>query len=77
MKAAFSASQQGYLLRDAFILDSSTTTHICNNLSRLANIHDPEMGDYVWTGNSKVWIQGYSTVDVSAELPQGKHILHL
>jgi hypothetical protein len=77
MKAAFSASQQGYPLRDAFILDSGTTTHICNNLSRLANMHDPEMGDYVWTGNSKVWIQGYGTVDVSAELPQGKHILHL
>jgi hypothetical protein len=54
MKAAFSASQQGYPLRDAFILDSSTTTHICNNLSRLANMHNPEMGDYIWTGNSKV-----------------------
>jgi hypothetical protein len=40
-------------------------------------MHDPEVGDYVWTGNSKVWIQGYGTVDVAAEVPQGKHILHL
>jgi hypothetical protein len=32
-------------------------------------MHNLEMGDYVWTGNSKVWIQGYGTVDVSAELP--------
>jgi hypothetical protein len=77
MKAAFSASQQGYPLKDAFILDSGTTTHICNNLARLKEIRPPIMGDYIWAGNSRVWIKGYGTVNVTAEGPQGKETLHL
>ncbi|KAG9381102.1 hypothetical protein A1F94_008422 [Pyrenophora tritici-repentis] len=40
MKAAFSASQQGYPLKDAFILDSGSTTHICNDLSRIEDTED-------------------------------------
>ncbi|KAI1672189.1 hypothetical protein L13192_03048 [Pyrenophora tritici-repentis] len=41
MKAAFNASNQGYPLKDAFILDSGSTTHICNNLSRLEDVIEP------------------------------------
>ena len=77
MKAAFSANQQGYLLKDAFILDSGTTTHTCNNLARLKEIRPPIMGDYIWAGNSRVWIKGYGAVKVTAEGPQGKETLHL
>ncbi|KAF7567888.1 hypothetical protein PtrM4_125010 [Pyrenophora tritici-repentis] len=77
MKAAFNASNQGYPLKDAFILDSGSTTHICNNLSRLEEVRPPAMGDYIWAGNSRVWIQGYGAVKVTAERAQGKQILHL
>ncbi|KAI1518464.1 GAG-pre-integrase domain containing protein [Pyrenophora tritici-repentis] len=77
MKAAFNASNQGYPLKDAFILDSGSTTHICNNLSRLEDVRPPAMGDYIWAGNSRVWIQGYGAVKVTAEGAQGKQILHL
>ncbi|KAI0603761.1 hypothetical protein TUN205_12002, partial [Pyrenophora tritici-repentis] len=59
MKAAFSASQQGYPLKDAFILDSGSTTHICNDLSRIEDVRPSTPGDYIWAGSSKVWIRGY------------------
>lgn len=77
MEAAFSARQQGYPLKDAFILDSGTTTHICNNLSRFEDVHRPGMGDYIWTGNSKAWIKGYGAVKVLAEGSRGKQMLRL
>lgn len=76
-KASFSASQQGYPLKDAFILDSGSTTHICNNLSRLEDVRPPVIGDYIWAGNSRVWIEGYGDVNVTAERSQGKQTLHL
>jgi hypothetical protein len=45
--AAFRASNQGYPLKDAFILDSGSTTHICNNLSRIKHMRPPAIGDYI------------------------------
>ena len=77
MNAAFAASNQGYPLKDAFILDSGSTTHICNNLSRLEDVRDPGIGDYIWAGNSTIWIQGYGAVRVMAEGSQGKQIMRL
>jgi len=77
MEATFSASQQGYPLKDAFILDSGSTTHICNNLSRLEDVRPPVMGDYIWAGNSRVWIKGYGAVKVTAEGSQGKQTIYL
>ncbi|KAF9733719.1 polyprotein [Paraphaeosphaeria minitans] len=77
MKAAFSASQQGYPLKDAFILDSGSTTHICNNLSRIDDIRPPAMGDYIWAGNTKVWVQGYGTVRVTTKGAQKEQLLRL
>ena len=77
MKAAFSVSNQGYPLKDAFILDSGSTTHICNNLSRIKHLRPPAIGDYIWAGNTRVQIQGYGAVIIAIEGTQGKQTLHL
>ncbi|KAF7573996.1 hypothetical protein PtrM4_056190 [Pyrenophora tritici-repentis] len=77
MKAAFSASQQGYPLKDAFILDSGSTTHICNDLSRIEDVRPSTPGDYIWAGSSKVWIRGYGAVTLTTEGSQDKQALHI
>lgn len=77
MKAAFSVSNQGYPLRDAFILDSGSTTHICNNFSRLRNVRPSAPGDYLWAENTKFKIQGYGNVLVNTTGSQGKQTLRL
>jgi hypothetical protein len=35
------------------------------------------MGDYIWAGNTRVWIQGYGNVLVITKGVQGKHTLRL
>ncbi|KAF7566109.1 hypothetical protein PtrM4_144290 [Pyrenophora tritici-repentis] len=77
MKAAFSASQQGYPLKDAFILDSGSTTHICNDLSRIEDVRPSTPGDYIWAGSSKVWIRGYGAVTLTTEGSQDKQALYI
>jgi hypothetical protein len=51
-----------YPLERLFILDSRTTIHVANNLDRFTNIREPMKGDFLWAGNSRVWIKGYGTV---------------
>jgi hypothetical protein len=77
METAFSASNQGYQLRDAFILDSGSTMHICNNLSRLQDVYPPTLGDYIWAGNTRVWIRGYGRVTVKTQGLQCNQTLSL
>ena len=77
MNAAFGVSNQGYPLKDAFILDSGSTTHICNNLSRIKRMRPPAMGDYIWAGNTRVVIQGYGAVIIATEGEQGRQTLLL
>jgi hypothetical protein len=77
MNAAFNVSNQGYPLKDAFILDSGSTTHICNNLSRIKHLRPPAIGDYIWAGNTRVQIRGYGAVTIATEGTQGKQTLHL
>ena len=60
----FNVNDQQYPLRNLFILDSGSTTHICNNIERMTNLRAPMPGDYIWAGNTRVWIQGYGTVQV-------------
>jgi hypothetical protein len=77
MHVTFSASQQGYPLKDAFILDSGTTTHICNDLSRLNGVRPPASGYYIWAGTTKVDIQGYGSALITTTGAQGEQTLRL
>jgi hypothetical protein len=65
--ACFHVSDQQYPLRNCFILDSGTTTHICNNIERMRDLCAPVPGDFIWAGNTQVWIQGYGTVQITTK----------
>jgi hypothetical protein len=63
INAAFSAGNfQDYPLKDSFILDSGSTCHITNNPERIYNFRPPAHGDFIWAGNSQLWITGYGTI---------------
>jgi hypothetical protein len=67
MQATFIADQRDYPLKTAFILDSGSTTHVCNSSDRFITMRRATAGDYIWAGNNQVWIQGYGTVAVKAQ----------
>jgi hypothetical protein len=46
----------------SFILDSGTTCHITNDPDRIFDYRPALPGDYIWAGNSKVWIKGYGSI---------------
>jgi hypothetical protein len=75
--ASFKAGQLDYPLKDCFILDSGTTIHITNNEERIQNLRPPANDDYLWAGNSQVWIQGYGTVPLRLASPRGTTVLEL
>src|ERR1700735_2058737 len=67
--AAFSTDQ--YPLKNSAILDSGTTTHIFNEITRFLNFRAADPGDFVWAGKHKVPIQGYGNVDIQIRNPKG------
>jgi hypothetical protein len=75
--ASFEAGRLEYPLKDCFILDSGTTIHITNNKERIHNLCPPTNDDYLWAGNSQVWIQGYGTVLLRLASPRGTIVLEL
>ena len=75
--STFNASSREYPLKNAFILDSGSTVHICNNISRIEHLREPVIGDCIWAGNTQVWIQGYGTVYVKTQGVERKHTLRL
>jgi hypothetical protein len=77
VRAAYSVSNQGYPLRNSFLLDSGSTIHICNNLIRLKNLRPPGIGDYLWAGNTKVEIRGYGIALITTKGAQGNQTLRL
>ena len=66
-KAAFTVDQ--YPLKNSAILDSGTTIHIFNELSRFNEFRTADPGDFVWAGETKVPIQGYGNVDIMVKAP--------
>ena len=66
-----------YPLKNSAILDSSTTIHIFNNADRFTNLRSILPGDFIWAGDTKVPMYGYSTVDIRVIGPQGASILWL
>lgn len=57
-RAALSVTEQ-YALKHSAILDSGTTDHVFNELSRFLNFSPALEGDYLWAGDAKVPILGY------------------
>lgn len=73
--AAFAVTQ--YPLKNSAILDSGSTIHIFNTMTRFNNYRAASPGDFVTAGDNVVAIQGYGTVDVNVEGPRGNCILKL
>ncbi|KAF7564273.1 uncharacterized protein PtrM4_153250 [Pyrenophora tritici-repentis] len=40
-------------------MDSGTTIHVGNDLGRFTDIRPPMTGDFLWAGNTRVWIKAY------------------
>jgi Pol polyprotein len=67
-----------YPLKLSTILDSGTTLHIFNDLSRFHNFRKAPRHQYVTAGSSEVPILGYGDVDVRVTRPNGSRgTLHL
>ena len=56
------SNQADYPLRHSFVLDSGATCHITNNPEQIYHYKPPNEGDFVWAGNSRIWIMGYGTI---------------
>jgi hypothetical protein len=63
-----SFSTDVYPLKNSAILDSATTIHIFNEITRFLDFKTANLGDYVWAGERKVPIKGYGTVDVKDKI---------
>ena len=64
-----SFSTDAYPLKNSAILDSATTIHIFNEITRFLDFKTANPGDYVWAGERKVPIKGYGTVDDIIKAP--------
>ncbi len=76
-KAAFSISISIYPLKNSAILDSASTLHVFNEITRFLNFRTAYPGDFLWAGDHKVPIQGYGDVDVEIQSPTGKRLMRL
>lgn len=72
---AFAITQ--YPLKNSAILDSGSTIHIFNTISRFNNFRAAPAGDCVTAGNHSVPIQGYGNVDIDIQGPKGHSLLKL
>lgn len=59
-------------MKNSAILDSGTTIHIFNEITRFLDFRTAPDGDFVWAGDSRVPILGYGDVDVQVLGPKGK-----
>jgi hypothetical protein len=75
VKATFSSVQ--YPLKHSAILDSGTTLHIFNEISRFLRFRTAPTGDFVWAGDTKVKIQGYGDVDIEIAGATRKQVMRL
>jgi hypothetical protein len=53
-----------YPLKNSSILNSGTTIHVFNQITRFINFRTAPDGEFVWAGDSKVPILGYGEVDI-------------
>ncbi|KID81860.1 polyprotein [Metarhizium guizhouense ARSEF 977] len=72
---AFAITQ--YPLKNSALLDSASTIHIFNEISRFNNFRTALPGDCVTAGDHLVPIQGYGDVDIRVQGQRGFDILRL
>jgi hypothetical protein len=60
-----------YPLKHSAILDTGTTLHVFNELSRFLNFRIALYGDFLWAGDTRVPIQGYGEIDIHISDPGG------
>jgi len=65
-----------YPLEQSFILDSGTTCHVANDIDQFTNTREPAQGDFLWAGNTCVWIRAYGTVVIRVR-SQASRLLRL
>lgn len=81
MSTSFNTAERSnpntYPLRNLAILDSGTTCHIFNDVDRFVALWPPRPGDFIWAGNTQVWIQGYGSVHVRLKSTRGNSTIRL
>jgi len=66
------SSDTGCPLKHCSLLDTGSSLHVFNNLSRFESFRKAPRGDYVLAGSAKVPILGYGKVTMRVDLDNGK-----
>ena len=66
------STQSDYHLRDSFLADSAANAHITNQKERVYDLHPAVPNDYVYAGASILPIEGFGSVNIFADTPEGK-----
>jgi len=66
-----------YPLERSFILDSGTTCHVANDIDRFTCTRASAQGDFLWAGNTRVWIKAYGTVVIRVQGGEAIKLLYL
>jgi GAG-pre-integrase domain len=54
-----------YALHDSFILDSTSTIHVCNNRERIQSLRPATENDHLIAGASRIPIEGFGLVEIT------------
>ena len=65
-----------YALKKSFILDSGSTSHLCNDRERFHEFH-PASKDVLYAGNTHLDIQGYGKVMIRVKTNKGSGLIEL
>ena len=68
---SFSTASEVYPLKNSWIADSGSDTHVCNNLEHFEILHQAHEGDVVRHGDAETAILGFGTVCIKATSPSG------
>lgn len=72
MHASLSMATSDYELRDSWIADTGSDTHICNDLSRFYTLQECTEGEELCFGNSSMPILGFRMTNVIGDQDEGK-----
>jgi len=67
-----STSQSDYDLRDSFLADCAANAHVSNQRERFYDLQPAGPNDFVYAGDSILPIEGFGSVDIFPETPEGK-----
>jgi hypothetical protein len=63
--------------KNSATLDSGSTIHVFNEVTRFLNFQTAPDGDFVWAGEHKVPILGYGDIDIQIRDLKGSRIMRL